>query len=67
MRVVLDLRERDQVGARRLRLEPNLQEKRGVLEQKVEMSRRFFEISALHVFVRGNWESRQVAVTVAVE
>ena len=38
MRVVLDLRERDQVGARRLRLEPNLQEKRGVLEQKVEMT-----------------------------
>ena len=38
MRVILDLREGDQVRARRLRLEPNLQGK--VLEQ-VGMSRLF--------------------------
>ena len=61
MRVVLDLRERDQVRARRLRLEANLEDKRGVLEQ-AEMSWTFRK-----VFVRGNWEQdRQVAVT-AVE
>ena len=61
MRVVLDLRERDQVRARSLRLEANLEDKRGVLEQ-AEMSRTFPK-----VFVRGNWEEdRQVAVT-AVE
>ena len=34
VRVVLDLRERDQVRARRLRLEANLEDKRGVLEQE---------------------------------
>ena len=61
MRVVLDLRERDQVRARSLRLEANLEDKRGVLEQ-AQMSRTFRK-----VFVRGNWEEdRQVAVT-AVE
>ena len=44
MRVVLDLRERDQVRARRLRLEANLEDKRGVLEQAAEMSRMFRKV-----------------------
>ena len=43
MCVVLDLRERDQVRARRLRLEANLEDKRGVLEQ-AEMSRTFRKV-----------------------